>query len=118
VLRLFALLAALVPVGIPTPRVAPANAPPKILYVHLSSTRIHPGDEWSGRIVTTTNVASVVIVCTFFAFVVPRKTFGLFAFRTHVLAVPDIYRQVVYGRIVAYNTAGTSEAVPLELDFR
>lgn len=76
------------------------------------------GNAWSGTIITTTNVASVVIDAAFFAFVVPRKTFGAFEFHTRVLAVPDIYRQRVYGSITAYNTAGQAERVPLELDFR
>jgi hypothetical protein len=102
----------------PAPRVAPPNAPPRILFVHLSETRIRMGDSWSGRIITTTNVASLVIDAAFFAFVVPRKTFGDFEFRTRVLAVPDIYRQRVYGSITAYNTAGEAERIPLELDFR
>lgn len=108
------LLAALVP----APRVAPPNAAPKILYIHLSSTRIRMGEEWSGKIITTTNVASLVIDAAFFAFVVPRKSFGDFEFRTRVLAVPDIYRQKVYGNITAYNTAGDADRTPLELDFR
>jgi hypothetical protein len=103
---------------VPAPRVAAPNAPPQILYLHLSETRIHMGDEWSGRIITSTNVASVVIDAAFFAFVVPRKTFGDFEFRTRVVAVPDIYRQKVYGNITAYNAAGESVRIPLELDFR
>lgn len=120
VLRAFAalLIGALVPAVMPAPRVAPPSAPPKILFVQLSSTRIHMGDIWSGHIVTTTNVASLVIDEPFFAFVVPRKTFGDFAFQTRVIAVPDIYRRVLYGKIIAYNAAGAADAIPLRLDFR
>jgi hypothetical protein len=103
---------------VPAPRFAPPNAPPKILYMHLSETRIHMGDVWSGKIITTTNVASLVIDAAFFAFVVPRKTFGDFEFRTRILGVPDIYRQKVYGNISAYNAAGNAERIPVELDFR
>jgi hypothetical protein len=103
---------------VPAPRVAAPGAAPQILYTHLSSQRIHVGDRWSGRIVTTTNVASVVVSAPFFSFVVPRTAFGEFAFSTHVLAVPALYRQRLYGSIIAYNAAGESVSVPLEMDFR
>lgn len=76
------------------------------------------GDRWTGHIVTTTNVASVVLSAPFFSFVVPRTRFGDFAFSTRVLAVPALYRQKLYGSFIAYNAAGESVSVPVELDFR
>ena len=115
---MFRALALALTAAVPAPRAALPGAAPQILYAHVSSERIHMGDWWSGRIVTTTNVASVVVSVPFFSFVVPRDRFGDFSFRTHVLAVPDLYRQKVYGSIIAYNTAGESVSVPLELDFR
>ncbi len=115
---MFRALALALTAAVPAPRAALPDAAPQILYAHVSPERVHMGDVWSGRIVTTTNVASVVVSAPFFSFVVPRKRFGDFSFSTHVLAVPTLYRQKLYGSIIAYNAAGQSVSVPLELDFR
>jgi hypothetical protein len=96
---------------------AAPQAPPAILSVALSATHVARRTWWSGHILTTTNVASVVISMPFFSFEVPRRSFGDFAFRTFVGAVPPLYRQTLYGSVIAYNAAGVAVSRPIVVTF-
>ncbi len=89
----------------PAAVVAAPNDRPRILAAQLSSDVIGVGDWWSGRVATTTNVAVVELRSPSFSFILHRSTFGQFAFRTHVLAVPSIYRRGFVASIVARVTA-------------
>ena len=102
----------------PTPRVAEMNAPPAILAVDLSPARVTPGGWWSGRIVSSTNVASIEIRWPFFTFNVPRKAPGEFDFRFHALDLPIIYHRPYTVEIVARNTPGATTQRNVIVDFR
>jgi hypothetical protein len=103
---------------VPSPPVTPAQAPPAIVYAQLSSVAVARHSWWSGRIITGTNVASVVVSLPFFSFEVPRRAFGDFSFRTYVTDVPPVYHQRLYGSIIAYNTAGASVQWPIAVTFK
>lgn len=75
------------------------------------------GQLWTGDFVTTTNVASLVLTMPFFSFEIPRQSFGRFAFRTRILAIPALYRQTLYGELSAYSANGTHVDVPVEVTF-
>jgi hypothetical protein len=102
--------------ALPSPRVAAANAAPKILAVALSSNDVRPGQTWSGRIITSTNVASLEIRTNLFSLNVPRRTFGDFSFLLRIYDVPPIFVRGYDLRIIARNTAGAS--VEEDLPFR
>jgi hypothetical protein len=104
----------------PLPSAQPAapNAMPKILGVHLSSLRVRGGDVWSGKIATTTNVASVEVRAPSFTFNAPRIAYGQFAFDIHALFVPPIYRRIYTVAIVARNANGISDERDIDVDFR
>ncbi len=84
----------------------------------LAPAHVAPGSWWSGRIVTSTNVASVEVRWPFFAFSVPRKAPGEFAFHFHALDLPVIYRRPYTIEIVARNTPGETTQRNVIIDFR
>jgi len=102
----------------PTPVVAEMNAPPTILAIDLSPAHVTAGTWWSGRIVTSTNVASVEIRWPFFTFSAPRKAPGEFDFRFHALDLPIIYHRPYTVEIVARNTPGVTTQRNVIIDFR
>jgi len=101
----------------PTPRVATSNSAPRILALWMNETAIAPGTEWIGRIVTTTNVASLEIRTESFSFNATRTAFGVFTFDQHVLDIVPQYKRGYTLRIIARNTAGDEAVrlVPIEL---
>lgn len=101
----------------PAVRIAVPDAPPRILAAQVSSATIRPGDWWSGRVVTTSNVAVVELRAPSFSFILHRPTFGEFNFRTHILAVPSIYRRGFVASIVARNAAGQTDVRTVRLIF-
>ena len=98
--------------------VAAPNDPPRILAAELSSNVIHVGDWWSGRVATTTNVAVVELRSPSFSFILHRSAYGQFAFRTHVLAIPSLYRRGFEASIVARATAEHTDTRIVQLVFR
>ncbi len=93
--------------------------PPRVLAAQLSSDVIHVGDWWSGKVATTTNVAVVEFRSPSFSFIFHRSAFGQFAFRTHVLAVPSIYRRGFEATLVARGAGkGLVDARTVQLVFR
>jgi len=101
----------------PTPQVAEMNDAPRILAVDLSPSRVAPGAWWTGRIVTSTNVASVEVRWPFFTFSAPRRAPGEFSFRFDVADLPVIYRRPYTVEIVARNTPGTTTQRNVVVEF-
>lgn len=102
----------------PVAKVAGTSAPPEILAVDLSPTHVTRGAWWSGRIATSTNVASLEVRWPFFTFAAPRRSSGQFVFRFHVIDLPAIYRRPYTVEIVARNTPGESTQKNVVVDFR
>jgi hypothetical protein len=97
--------------------VAAPDAPPRIVALWLSSTNIAPGRDWSGRIATTTNVASVEVRTESFSFNATRVAFGQFVFRQHVLDIVPQYKRPYTLLVIARNAAGVQAVrqVPVDL---
>jgi hypothetical protein len=93
----------------PTPRVQTPQAPPRILAFWMNETDLRPGKQWLGRIVTSTNVASVEIRTESFSFTADRHAFGEFAFAQDFLDIVPQYRRRYVLHVIARNTAGASD---------
>jgi hypothetical protein len=102
----------------PTARPAAPWSAPEILAARFSSTHVRPGDDWIGRIATTTNVASVEVRAPSFTFSAPRISYGQFGFRIHALFIPPIYRRVYTVALIARNSAGMRTERDVDIDFR
>ena len=90
----------------PTPQTLPPDASPQILAVWMNETTIRPGRQWIGRIVTSTNVASVEVRTESFSFTADRRRFGVFDFSQDVLDIIPQYRRAYALHILARNTRG------------
>ena len=95
----------------PSAAVAAANDAPRILAVHFSNLTVGIGNTWSGKIATTTNVASVEVRTESFTINVPRISFGQFAFHIRVLDLPPFLQRSYVLRVIARNTAGQRDEV-------
>lgn len=94
----------------PTPQVLPADAPPRILELWMNETTIQPGArKWTGRIVTSTNVASVEVRTESFSFVADRRRFGVFDFSQTILDIIPQYRRAYVLHVIARNTRGDTD---------
>ncbi|HET9393053.1 MAG TPA: hypothetical protein VFO29_06020 [Candidatus Rubrimentiphilum sp.] len=102
----------------PQAAVAAPNDPPRILAAEISSDVIHPDSWWSGKVATTTNVAVVEMRSPSFSFILHRSSYGQFAFRTHVLAIPSIYRRGFEASIVARTANDSTDTRTVQLIFR
>lgn len=102
----------------PKPAVAAPNAPPRILALWMNETKIPSGSDWSGRIITSTNVGSVEIRTESFSFVAQRPTFGVFQFHQHVLDMVPYYKRNYVLQVVARNTAGEQSVRLVPIEFR
>jgi hypothetical protein len=103
--------------ALPTPEPAVAGAAPKILAVQLSALNVHPGDTWTGNIITTTNVASLEVRAPSFTFNAERIGYGEFAFSVHAIFIPPIYRRVYTVTFVARNPGGATAERDIDVDF-
>jgi len=101
-----------------TPVTSPAGAPPRIVAIALSSIDVRRRTDWSGTVVTGTNVASVEIRTNLFSIDVPRTTYGRFGFRTHVLDLPPIFVRPYRLRVIARNARGAEAEEDLPFRFR
>lgn len=86
--------------------------------MHLSAVTMKSGDTWSGKIVTTSNVASMEVRSPFFTFSAPKVDAGVFAFHVNVLLVMPIYRRPYTVAFIARNTAGVEQRRDVAIDFR
>jgi hypothetical protein len=85
-----------------------ANAPPRIIDVHLTKTVVSGGDTIVGTVVTSSNVASVEARIAVFSIVVPRVGVGRFALRYTVPNLPFFLDRTYTMNVIARNTAGTA----------
>jgi len=101
----------------PSAVVAAPNDPPRIVALLMNETSIFPGSEWTGRIATTTNVASLEIRTESFSFNATRIGFGQFVFDQHVLDIVPQYKRAYTLQIIARNAAGIQDArlIPIVL---
>jgi hypothetical protein len=102
---------------LPTPRIEPNDAPPRILAMRFSSLDVRRGQRWSGAIVTGTNVASVEVRTNLFSIDVPKRAPGRFSFGLNVLDAPPIFVRSYRLRVIARNSAGIEyeENLPLRI---
>jgi hypothetical protein len=91
-----------------TPVSATNEAAPRIIAMHFSGNDIRRPGKWSGKVITTTNVASVEVRTNLFSINVPRRRFGEFAFELRLLDVPPIFIRAYTLRVIARNSAGTA----------
>ncbi|HTU83570.1 MAG TPA: hypothetical protein VMF61_15685 [Candidatus Acidoferrales bacterium] len=102
----------------PTPMTAPPGAAPRILALWMNETTIRSGSDWCGRIVTSTNVASVEIRTESFSFVAGRDRYGDFRFCQHVLDMVPFYKRGYVVSVIARNAAGGRDERLVRVRFR
>lgn len=91
---------------LPSPRIEPNGAPPRIIAMRFSSLDVRRGEAWSGAIVTGTNVASLEVRTNLFSINVPKGSPGRFSFTVTVLDAPPIFVRAYGLRVIARNSAG------------
>lgn len=91
------------------------NAPPQILRIAISETTVHPGDRVFGRVVTTSNVASVQARIGGYAMSLVKVGVGRFELTYTVTPLPWFVRGNFTMQVIARNTRGdtTTREVPL-----
>lgn len=96
------------------PRIA-ADAAPQILAVAVSETTVHPGDRVFGRVITTSNVASVEARIGGYAMSLVKTGVGRFELTYTVAPLPWFIRGNFTMQVIARNTRGdaVTRAVPL-----
>jgi hypothetical protein len=87
------------------PLAAP-DAAPRIVSVWLSKSEFAPGERIAGRVVTTTNVASLEIRVEGYGRVIPRTDFGRFEGSVAVPPLPSFLHRAFTLQILARNAAG------------
>ncbi len=92
--------------ALPTPKVEPNGALPKMLGMRFSSLDVRRGEHWSGWFVTSTNVASVEVRTSLFSINAPHVGPGRFQFTLDVLDTPPIFVRSYHLRVIARNSAG------------
>ena len=98
--------------------VAPSpDGVPRIIETWLSSTDIVPGQDWSGKIATSTDVAAVEVRTESFSFNATHVALGQFAFKQHILDVIAQYKRPYVLRIVAHAANGkvSEQSIPIVL---
>jgi hypothetical protein len=101
----------------PSPQIAAGAAPPRILALWMNHTALPSGTDWRGRIVTTTNVASVEVRTESFSFVADRTRYGDFSFEQHVLDMVPQYKRSYALQVIARNAAGDRDERLVEISF-
>jgi hypothetical protein len=100
--------------AVKVPRLPP-DAAPQILAVAVSETTVQPGDTVSGRVVTTSNVASVQARIGGYAMTLAKTGVGRFALTYKVAPLPWFIRGTFAMRVIAKNTRGDAveRTIPL-----
>ena len=93
----------------------PADAKPQILDVVVSETSVQPGDHVVGRVVTTSNVASVEARIGGYAVTLAKVAVGRFEMAYTVGSLPWFVHGNFTMQVIARNTRGdaVTRAVPL-----
>lgn len=102
---------------LPSPRVEPNDAPPRILGMRFSSLDVVRGQWWSASFIAGTNVASIEVRTNLFSINVPKDGPGRFSFLLDVLDTPPIFVRHYRLRVIARNSAGQEyeENMPFEI---
>lgn len=103
---------------LPTPKVEPNDAPPRILGMRFSALDVRRGQHWSGWFVTGTDVASVEVRTSLFSINVPHVGPGRFAFTLDVLDTPPIFVRSYRLRVIVRNSAGDADEEDLPFRIR
>jgi hypothetical protein len=98
-------------------RLAP-NARPQILDVNVSETRVQPGDRVFGRVITTSNVASVEARIGGYAVNLVKVGVGRFELTYTVGPLPFFVRGNFTMRVIARNTRGDTATRAIALTVR
>jgi hypothetical protein len=95
-------------------RTAP-NAAPQILGVSMTETIVHPGDTVSGRVLTSSNVASVEARIGGYAMSLSKVGVGKFELTYKVASLPWFVRGNFTMHVIAHNTRGdtATREIPL-----
>jgi hypothetical protein len=101
---------------LPSPRLEPNDAPPRILAMRFSALDVRRGVRWSAAFVTGTNVASLEVRTNLFSINVPKRSPGRFSFVVLVLDTPPIFVRDYRLRVIARNSPG--DAYEEDLPFR
>ncbi len=97
-----------VPASMPSPPPAAPGDAPRIVEIWLSKTEFAPGERIAGRVVTTTNVASLEIRVEGYGRVIPRSDFGRFEGTVAVPKLPSFLRRAFALQILARNAGGVA----------
>jgi hypothetical protein len=88
------------------PIAEPADAPPRILAMTMSSSVVHSGDVVSGTVQTTSNVASVEARIAGFSSALRKVGVGTFTLSYRVPRLPFFLKRTWTIDVVARNTRG------------
>jgi hypothetical protein len=99
----------------PTVQRLPAGAPPQILHVDVSRTTVQPGDRVFGRVLTTSNVASVEARIGSYSVRLAKVGVGRFELTYTVGPLPWFVRGHFTMDVIARNARGDAarRAIPL-----
>jgi len=92
------------------------KAPPRIIAVDIASI-VHAGQHVTGRVTTTSNVASVEVRVASYSIVMQKTGVGRFAMDYAVADVPFFLRGTYTMHVIARNAAGDRDerAIPLTI---
>jgi hypothetical protein len=99
------------------PRLAP-DAAPQILDVAVSETDVHSGDQVFGRVVTTSNVASVEARVGSYSVSLAKVGVGRFELAYTVGPLPWFVRGSFAMQVIARNTRGDTATRTIPLTVR
>jgi hypothetical protein len=92
-----------------SPVVLPPDAPPRILAYALSASVVHAGEVVSGRVITSSNVASVEFrVANYYSVSMKKIGVGRFMMLVAVPQLPPPLHRTFPVAIIARNTRGIS----------
>ncbi|HTX59706.1 MAG TPA: hypothetical protein VMH02_08490 [Verrucomicrobiae bacterium] len=98
------------------PAILPPAAPPEIIALELRSRVVHPGERVVGRVVASSNVASVEVRIGGYSIAMEKTGVGRFALSYVVPDVPFL-RGTFVMQVIARNSGGASveRSLPLEI---
>jgi hypothetical protein len=106
------------PVATPTILMLPADAPPQILWISLSTTNPKPGDTLDVIVLASSNVASVELRVGGYGTSMPKTDVGRFESNSTVPRLPFFMSHNLTLQVIARNTAGASVEKDVSLQIR